>query len=387
MTEPAGPLVAPDGEAKMTDARETLWFKQVPEGYVFGAPKPWIFGRRRFFLVDEAQKAQLLAVLTARSQSAALIMVILPFLAMFTASVAAIVFIAGDGDHSLAVFSETLIAVAVSMYLALLIAAGPTRRVQPLLAGLSPTDQRITIADRRAIAAKQIWLPSRLTLVASHMVLSAMFFVQAAQRTGGNPANILHNVSTFSATFAACCFAFSSISLLISALRARKQGQLTTVPADQRVKKILPMAFVLALAIGALGLVIYAGQLEAKTEAAAVQRREKSAEISKRLSVLTERVNKSAAARASMKARAAANSARMKALIDKLNHPTVKCETPASTDCAERARQETQAVEADIAAANKQAAALVKENAGIEKESADINRELAAIRAENDANR
>jgi hypothetical protein len=367
-------------EANMTDARETLWFKQVPEGYVFGAPNPWIFGRRQFFLVDEAQKAQLLAVLTARSQSAALTMVILPFLAMFAACVAAIVFVAGDGDHSLAVFSETLIAVAVSLYLALLIAAGPTRRVQPLLAGLSPTDQRITIADRRAIAAKQIWLPSRLTLVASHMVLSAMFFVQAAQKTGGNPANILHSVSTFSATFAACCFAFSSISLLISALRARKQGQLTTVPADQRVKKILPMAFVLVLAIAALGVVIYAGQLE-------VQRREKSAEISKRLNVMTERVRKSTAARASMKARAAANSARIHTLIGKLNHPTVKCETPASTDCAERARQEQQAIEADIAATNNQAAALVKENAGIEKESADINAALAAIRVELDANK
>jgi hypothetical protein len=375
-------------EANMTDARETLWFKPVPEGYVFQAPNPWIFARRqRFFLVDEAQKAQLLAVLTARSQSAALTIRILSFLAMFGASGAAIAFIAGGGDHSLAAFSAILIAMLVSMYLAFLIAAGPTRRVQPLLSGLSPTDQRITAADRRAIAAKQIWLPSRLILVAIHMILSAMFFVQAAQKTGGNPANILHNVSTFCSAFAACCFAFSSISLLISALRARKQGQLVTVPADQRVKKILPMAFVLVIEIALLGVVVYAGQLEAKTEAAAVQRREKSAEISKRQSVITERVNKLIAASASMKARDAANSARLNTLIGKLNHPTVRCETPASTECAERARQEKQAIEADIVATNKQAAALAKENAGIAEEVADIKAALAAIRVEIDANK
>jgi hypothetical protein len=219
------------------------------------------------------------------------------------------------------------------------------------------------------------------------MVLSAMFFVQAAQKTGGNPANILHNVSTFCSAFAACCFAFSSISLLISALRARKQGQLVTVPADQRVKKILPMAFVLVIEIALLGVVVYAGQLEAKTEAAAVQRREKSAEISKRQSVITERVNKLIAASASMKARDAANSARLNTLIGKLNHPTVRCETPASTECAERARQEKQAIEADIVATNKQAAALAKENAGIAEEVADIKAALAAIRVEIDANK
>jgi hypothetical protein len=375
----------------MTDNRETLWFKQVPEGYVFRAPTPWIFGRARYFLVNEAQKAQLVAVLTARSQFATLTIVMLSFLAMFGASITAVVYAAGD-DYAVGIFVATIVLALLTLYAALLIVTLPLAgRVEPLLAGLAPTDQRITAADRRAAAQKQIWLPGHLTLVASQMILSAMFFVQAMHATGGNPAAIFHGLAAFSSTFAGCCFAFSSIVLLIPALKKLRQGSQETVqetvPADQRFKKMLLPGFSLVVSIAALGFIIYAGQMQAKTEAAATQRREKSFEISKRLGVLTERVNKSTATRASMKTRVAANTARMTTLIDKLNHPTVRCETPASSDCTERARQERQSVEADIGKTRQEAAALAQENVGIAKETADINAELEALRADNEANR
>jgi hypothetical protein len=372
----------------MIDNREALLFKQVPEGYVYQAPNPWLFGRRRFFLVNEAQKAELLAAVTARSQFALVMTFVVVFVALLAGSVAAVVYLAGDGDHPIGITSATVVLTLLSLYAAAIIIAQPAaRRVRPLLERLTPTDQRITLADRRAVAATQIWLPGQLTLCASHVILSAMFFVQAAQRTGGDPAKILQNVSTVTSTFAACCFAFSATVMLISTLRALKRGQLASVPADQRVKKMLLPASVLVIAIGALGVVIYAGQLDAKTAAATAQRRERSAEISKRVSIMTERVNKSTAARTSLKARVAANTARMTMLIDRLNHPVVKCETPASSECAERARQEKQAVEADIAATSQEAGALSKENAAIEKEAADIKAGLAAIRVELDANR
>jgi len=98
-----------------------------------------------------------------------------------------------------------------------------------------------------------------------------------------------------------------------------------------------------------------------------------------------------------MKTRIATNGARMNVLIDKLNHPTVKCETVASTDdpgrvedarlCAERARQEIQAVQADIGTTRKEGNALARENAALLQEVEAIRTELAAIKAENDANR
>lgn len=382
----------------MTDSREAIWFKPVPEGYVFRAPNPWVFGRGKYFLVTEAQKAQLLSVLAARSQSRTLTIFLLCFTAMFSATLAALAFFAGDTLHSLGIFLVTIVITLGSMYAALLITAAPTaRRVQPLLADLSPTDQRITAADRRVAAAKAIWLPSHLTLVASQMIISAMFFIQTIHKAGGKPAGIFHNVSTLGSAVAGCCFAFTSICLLIPALKKLREGKQESVPADQRFRKMLLPGFSLAIAIFALGVTIYAGQIEAKTEAAAAQRREKSFEISKRLGALQVRVDKSTAARTDIKARVAANSVRMKALVDKLNHPTVKCEPAAANDdparqqeardCTERARQEKQIIEAQIAATTREAAAIAKNNAVIEKEAADIKTEIAAIQAAMDANK
>jgi hypothetical protein len=98
-----------------------------------------------------------------------------------------------------------------------------------------------------------------------------------------------------------------------------------------------------------------------------------------------------------MKARVVASSVRIKALVDKLNHPTVKCDPAAANDdpvrqqeardCAERARHEKLITEAQIVTTTKEDAALAKEHAAIEKAAADIRTELAAIQAELDANK
>ena len=45
---------------------QSVLFKQVPGGYVFQQPNPWVFGRSSGYLVNEAQKAALLAIVTPR---------------------------------------------------------------------------------------------------------------------------------------------------------------------------------------------------------------------------------------------------------------------------------------------------------------------------------
>jgi hypothetical protein len=42
---------------------EAHWFKRVPDGWVFRAPKEWKFGDKRHYLVSDAQKAKLLPLL------------------------------------------------------------------------------------------------------------------------------------------------------------------------------------------------------------------------------------------------------------------------------------------------------------------------------------
>src|SRR5258705_10775537 len=54
-------------EAHVTQSSETLnsiiFFKPVPEGYVFRAPNPWIFGPADHYLVSEAQRDEIAAIL------------------------------------------------------------------------------------------------------------------------------------------------------------------------------------------------------------------------------------------------------------------------------------------------------------------------------------
>jgi hypothetical protein len=59
---------ASQGECDMTsrwwrpspfDRMHELAFKRVPEGWIFRAPNPWIFGPGRHYLIDEAQKSEL----------------------------------------------------------------------------------------------------------------------------------------------------------------------------------------------------------------------------------------------------------------------------------------------------------------------------------------
>ncbi len=387
----------------MTDSREAFLFKQATEGYVFRAPNLWVFGRARFFLVNEQQKAQLLAIMTARSLFVFWTIFCISFVVMFATAVVSIAFISGQDDPSIADVVIMVVLVPVLMYAALLISVHPTaRRVQPLLADLSPTDHQITAADLRRTAQRTTLLPAQFTLVASQVILSATFVIQAMQKAGGNLASVFDNGSVFSFAFAGACFAVSSIVLLIAALKRFKHRQEETVPAEKSFRKFLLPGFSLAISIVALGLTIYLGErgsTVSQLQSVAAERRQKSVEIRHRLTALEQRMEKSDIAKrqVSMKTRTAANSARMNTLIDKFNNSTVKCETVASIDdpsrlenariCTERARQERQAVQAEIEETRKEGDALWQKNATLQQEVAEISAEMASIRAENDANR
>jgi hypothetical protein len=368
----------------MTDAREALLFKKVPDGYVFHAPNPWVFGRARYFLVDEPQKAQLLAAMTARSQLMTVVVLGIAFAVTYGASVTAIMFVFGPAEPGIGSFIMMVVMAVLSLFAAIVIAARPAaRRVQPLLTDLTPTDQRITVADRRLATRNRMSAPAQLVVAASQGILSAVLFMQATQKSGGNLASVFANPSAWPSAFAGCCFAFASISLLFAAVKKFGNKQEATVAADRSLRKFLTPAISLAITFVALGITIYGGHIETK----AVERRQKSVEISHRQSALTEHIQNLSKRQASVKTRSAANSARMNVLVNKFNHPTVKCESGASTNCAERARQERQAVEAEIETTRKESDALRQEAAAQPQEIAAIRAELAAIQAAMDANR
>jgi hypothetical protein len=52
--------------SKVGDQIKFASFKQVPGGYVFRAPNPKVFGRSDHYLVDEAQRDKIVAIMTPR---------------------------------------------------------------------------------------------------------------------------------------------------------------------------------------------------------------------------------------------------------------------------------------------------------------------------------
>src|ERR1700730_4510464 len=78
----------------MADHREAIMFKKGPDGYVFRAPNPWLLGRKRFYLVNEAEKTKLLAVITARSQAVFWV----TFATLIAASTAALAYLSGHNN-------------------------------------------------------------------------------------------------------------------------------------------------------------------------------------------------------------------------------------------------------------------------------------------------
>ena len=52
--------------AKPSDSLKGALFRAVPGGWVFRSPNPWVFGDTPHYLVNDAQKAQIEAIVAPR---------------------------------------------------------------------------------------------------------------------------------------------------------------------------------------------------------------------------------------------------------------------------------------------------------------------------------
>jgi hypothetical protein len=126
-------------------------FKKVPDGYIFRAPNPRLLGATPHYLVTEAQKAQLVKILTRPNHRSA-VLVIVPTLWLLVLVIAGN--IAATRAFVLAAPMLTITVLGVLMVvttmLALHIENRPMqRRLKPFLAGLARTDERITNRELR----------------------------------------------------------------------------------------------------------------------------------------------------------------------------------------------------------------------------------------------
>ena len=132
-------------------------FKPTSDGYVFQAPSPWAFARPRYYLVNEAQKAQLLAGL-GRWRLTLLIASLLN-MSLILALMLLIQVRPGTFVHllpaSFRAFGTIGIAVLIFALLILLMAPlivvaqlGLARLLRVTLAGAPLTDERITVSEQ-----------------------------------------------------------------------------------------------------------------------------------------------------------------------------------------------------------------------------------------------
>jgi len=349
----------------MTDNREVIMFKKVQDGYVFRALNPFVFGRARFYLANEAQKAQLLAIVTARSQAVFWVVLVVSI----AVSTSALAYVTGHDNPTIRDVVVMLALIPLWIYAALLVSVYPiARRLQPILAGLEPTDQSITTADLRKAVRSTVSFRQYVTLGVSQAITSAALVIMALQ--GHDRALIFQNSVT------AAIFVVSSIGFLIAAMDKARHKRHEPELADKSFKSFLVPLFALVVSLGLLGFVV--------TNALRTNERNHGLALTQdRLASLTARIEGS-------KVRSAANNALISELIAKINNPAVKCESSAVTDgpgraesikiCRELARKEKDAVQRELAATNEESAALRKENDAIETHLGALQKDIKAMR-------
>lgn len=142
---------------------EELSFKRVPEGWVYRAPNPWLVGRARHYLLDEAQKSEVAGHLRRAWR-----LTLLGIVAVVAAGVP-LTTSKFDAGHGLAVLAAYALAGVV---VGMIANASLCRAVRPIVAGLPPTAPPITRSD--AIKIQIAAFPRKHLLVLA-LLSSAMF--------------------------------------------------------------------------------------------------------------------------------------------------------------------------------------------------------------------
>lgn len=137
----------------MSDARssiEAILFKPATGGFIYRAPNPWVFGAADHFLVNEAQKHDILEIVVARR----------PILRLAAITVALLLWGIGIGTlcwafsgHEDPTAADVVVMIVMTIAAMFLALHGEIRRklrrLQPILAGLPRSNEPITSAELR----------------------------------------------------------------------------------------------------------------------------------------------------------------------------------------------------------------------------------------------
>jgi hypothetical protein len=122
-----------------------MLFKPVPDGFIYRAPNPWIFGRADHYVVNERQKAELLGMLVAPRPRLRMAVIVAGCL-LWGAVLGTVGWaFSGHEDATLVDVSIMMVATFAAMFLALYFAQRrKLRLMQPILAAATRTTAIIT---------------------------------------------------------------------------------------------------------------------------------------------------------------------------------------------------------------------------------------------------
>jgi hypothetical protein len=167
---------------------EGQYFKQVPEGWLFGAPRPWLaFGRRPTYLATDAQKAALGNRI--RMSRYIRLLLAIPLLAA-TPLWLDLLRNLGPFDSAVLVLGLYLLSVHFIEYL----------MIRPLLAGLPLAAERMTLANMMQQQSKAMSIRSQAILGGFFGLASVSSWCLSLGRVPVER-DLLRNVALFAGSF------------------------------------------------------------------------------------------------------------------------------------------------------------------------------------------
>jgi hypothetical protein len=201
---------------------QSVLFKQVPGGYVFQQPNPWVFGRSSRYLVNEAQKAALLAIVTPRRPVLKGVVILTGVLLWAVAAPTLVWAFSSHDEPTTRDVVATLVLIVVPMLAALIVALQRNlRRMRSVLAGAPRTDERITRGELRQAMADAMSMKRVLLIGGTWTFTCLMQTFGLVIRNARNP--LFSDALSFINLFVAVVAAGLAVHYLLIALRKARQ--------------------------------------------------------------------------------------------------------------------------------------------------------------------
>ena len=201
---------------------QSVLFKQVPGGYVFQQPNPWVFGASSRYFVNEAQKAALLAIITPRRPILRAAVILVGVLLWAAAASTAVWAFSGHDEPMASDVVAMIVLIVVPMFAALVVALQRNlRRMRSVLAGAPRTEERITRGELRQAMASAMSLKRSLLIGATWTFTCSMQVFSLLIRNARYP--LFSDAQSFINLFVAIMAAGLAVHYLVIALRKVRQ--------------------------------------------------------------------------------------------------------------------------------------------------------------------